>query len=456
MYYDGWDINPLSDVRNIAIDPVTGNIYIEGVAPASSQITTSIYVCAPISLGANTACNLYAYNKDPYHNGAGQLLFGYGIDALDIKVATSGNTTPTPTNPPAATHTPTPTDTSTATFTSTPVPTVTATATQTPSATATHTLTPVPTATATVTPMPTHTATDTSTATATDTASPTTTPTATATPTHTPTNTATNTPTATNTATATPSSTPASATSQITITLALEPKSNVNFQFTGSLGLFKLDDPQSDDGDAYLSSASFTVTTGAVYTVSEIVYAGWYLAGITCTPTAAATIDVTNKQAAIHAGGVDVNCVFANQKTVSIMPYKFNDLNSNGQRNTGEPWLANWEMTLYDATGSQIGSRTTNSVGQALFSNLAPGNYTICEVMQAGWVNSLPGTATPCYALSLTPADTATVYFGNHQNVGAAGQAVPPSENGISIVKDYSEVEEEQARTQLYLPLLNR
>lgn len=73
----------------------------------------------------------------------------------------------------------------------------------------------------------------------------------------------------------------------------------------------------------------------------------------------------------------------------SISGMKYNDINGNGHKNSGEGGLSGW--TIYLDTNKNgvldIGepSTVTDVNGNYSFSNLGPGTYKLAEVMQAGW-----------------------------------------------------------------------
>jgi len=82
--------------------------------------------------------------------------------------------------------------------------------------------------------------------------------------------------------------------------------------------------------------------------------------------------------------------------TSQIHGTKFNDLNGNGVRDGGEPGLERWEIYI-DTNGNDqhdIGepNSITDTNGDYEFLELAPDTtYTIAEVMQDGWTQTLPG-----------------------------------------------------------------
>ncbi|MBI4163144.1 MAG: lamin tail domain-containing protein [Candidatus Aenigmarchaeota archaeon] len=77
----------------------------------------------------------------------------------------------------------------------------------------------------------------------------------------------------------------------------------------------------------------------------------------------------------------------------SIGGTKFNDLNSNGIQDTGEPGLHGWIITL---VGPVRDSLETDSLGGYHFYNLPDGTYTVCEVQQSGWVQTSPTSGPLC------------------------------------------------------------
>jgi len=75
----------------------------------------------------------------------------------------------------------------------------------------------------------------------------------------------------------------------------------------------------------------------------------------------------------------------------TISGMKFNDLNGNGIRDTGEPGLANWTIKVTDSSGNTQ-TVVTDSAGNYSFTVPAPGTYTVAEVWQPGWTQTAPTT----------------------------------------------------------------
>jgi hypothetical protein len=76
---------------------------------------------------------------------------------------------------------------------------------------------------------------------------------------------------------------------------------------------------------------------------------------------------------------------------------KFNDLNHNGVKDSGEPGLPGWTITL---TGPSNQTAVTDNTGSYWFTGLPAGTYTLCEITQPGWVQTTPATGCITYAVS--------------------------------------------------------
>jgi len=275
------------------------------------------------------------------------------------------------------------------------------------------------------------TATPSATATAT---SPTATPlTATPTATNTPTQTATRTPTAT----PVPTVTGTPALPQITIRIDAQPDSIQNFNFTGGLGKFTLDDANPADSDAYSSSKIFSVAAGT-YTVNAQIPSTWYLTAINCNPAANAAVDLTGRKATLTVtAGTNIICTFVEQRGVTIQTRKYNDTNHSGARNNGEAYLAGWTLTVYNGQAQAVNAQVTNNLGKANFNYLLPGPWNVCETLTGGWANSQPGVihatlGQPCYTVNLTPGQIATAWFGNYSTGG--GNTIGPAATSEGVV----------------------
>jgi LPXTG-site transpeptidase (sortase) family protein len=319
-------------------------------------------------------------------------------------VTRTPTSTATETETPTVTHTPTPTSTPTETPTITRTPTTTPTETSTPTETATITLTPTTTRTPTLTPTVTHTPTETATITLTRTT--TRTVTRTVTPTPTTTRTETRTPTATSTATVVP----------------------------GNLrGVVYFDvDTDGIQGPAEYGLGGVTITLygpggSVVRTTSTAADGSYGFPGLPAgsyrvlesDPIGYISTTANSVTAAVVAGGTAI-VDFGDYRlpgTVlsSINGTIFNDVNGNGQIDTGESPLAGVTVDLLDSNGSVVATRSTAADGSYAFLNLTAGIYSVRETDPAGYGSTTPNTV----GVVLSSGAAATVDFGDQATVGA-------------------------------------
>lgn len=111
------------------------------------------------------------------------------------------------------------------------------------------------------------------------------------------------------------------------------------------------------------------------------------------------------------------HCTFQNSRAARLRIRVYNDVNSNGTRNSGERYLKNWVVTVFDHTGQMklAGPKKTNRYGRVKFESLLPGDYVICEKVKTRWVNTQPSGDSPCYAVTLAAGQEARLLFGNHK-----------------------------------------
>jgi uncharacterized surface anchored protein len=128
------------------------------------------------------------------------------------------------------------------------------------------------------------------------------------------------------------------------------------------------------------------------YIVCEELQDGW----VSLTPSC---VDVEITDADVN----DVN--FTNTQQFCIEGYKLD-------QQTGEG-LPNWDITVTDDLDQEVGTATTDENGHYQVCDLIPGNYTVCEELQPGWVNVTP----ICQEITL-PCDNLTVNFTNVQQQG--------------------------------------
>ncbi|MDD1752797.1 MAG: hypothetical protein LUQ38_06900 [Methanotrichaceae archaeon] len=96
----------------------------------------------------------------------------------------------------------------------------------------------------------------------------------------------------------------------------------------------------------------------------------------------------------------------------SISGIKFNDLNSNGAKDSAESGIANWGILLSMVTSSgdiPLGQIHTDANGAFRFKNLLPGNYRVSELSRLSWTPTTPTEIS----LSISNSDISDLKFGN-------------------------------------------
>lgn len=115
-----------------------------------------------------------------------------------------------------------------------------------------------------------------------------------------------------------------------------------------------------------------------------------------------------------QSGNVIASAIKTWQQGTVLIVHKFNDLNMNGVQNGGEESLSGWTIRLYrldGATWTLVGSKATNSSGNATWNDLAPGTYRAEEVLQAGWLITTP--PNPSDPVVLVAGSQEQINFGN-------------------------------------------
>jgi hypothetical protein len=149
--------------------------------------------------------------------------------------------------------------------------------------------------------------------------------------------------------------------------------------------------------------------------LSEVAPSGF----VQTAPPSPGTFSVT-----LAAGQNATGFLFGNKQqqpgTGSISGTKFNDLNGNGARDSGEPGMAGVTIQAKPSSGPTL-TTATDSSGNFSFSNIAAGTYVLSEVVPSGFVQTAPpspGTIT----VNLAAGQNATGFlFGNQQQIAGTG-----------------------------------
>jgi len=154
-------------------------------------------------------------------------------------------------------------------------------------------------------------------------------------------------------------------------------------------------------------SYRFEALLPGTYTITEVEQSGWVRTAPQEGSYSVVLVDadVTGKD-------------FGNHGSWSISGVNFNDLNGNGVKEGDDTALANWNIQIAK-DGSVINATTTGQDGSYAFKNLAPGKYTVSEVVQDGWTQTLPQGS---YSIDLLDADVSGKDFGNKGNLSITGK----------------------------------
>ncbi len=123
----------------------------------------------------------------------------------------------------------------------------------------------------------------------------------------------------------------------------------------------------------------------------------------------------------VSSGGIADSATFMYFKSPTVSGTKYNDLNGNGAKDTGEPGLQGWAITL---TGNGGGTATTGPDGNYSFPAVGTGSHSISEAPQDGWQQTT-AAVTPWTALSGSYSQNNKVIdFGNFQKTSISGMKV--------------------------------
>ena len=174
---------------------------------------------------------------------------------------------------------------------------------------------------------------------------------------------------------------------------------------------------QRDTGEpSDLTDANGNYVIGNVdpgtYTVAEVQQAGW---NHTFPSAGVHVVTVSSGQTATRNFG-------NRQQTGTVQGVKWNDLNGNGARDTGEPTLFGWTVFI-DLDGDGVmdegePSGTTATGGIYTIQNVTPGPHTVREMGRVGWEQTFP-TAGSHSVVVPAGGTVAGIDFGNRIERGS-------------------------------------
>ena len=199
--------------------------------------------------------------------------------------------------------------------------------------------------------------------------------------------------------------------SVFTVTLSANPSSPVTVNFaTSPTG----PNPATSGSDFTAQSNTLTFSPGASLT-QQVTVTTIDDGSVESSETFA--VDLSAAVGATIADGSAIGTIDDNDVSTgmaSIHGRKYNDLNSNGTWESGEPWLNGWTIQLVDAAGTVVDQQVTadmdlngdNEIDPATetgwyWFSAAPGTYTLQEVAQSGWKQTAPADRLPAVAYQL-------------------------------------------------------
>lgn len=110
--------------------------------------------------------------------------------------------------------------------------------------------------------------------------------------------------------------------------------------------------------------------------------------------------------------------IISNEPNGFLSGVKYNDLDCDGTRDSGEPGMPGWTIVATEINTGQTYTVTTGIGGVYSFSNLPLGTYTITELQQVGWTRSQPQCEQYVESLTCDTIDIGNLDFGNCQCSG--------------------------------------
>jgi len=187
-----------------------------------------------------------------------------------------------------------------------------------------------------------------------------------------------------------------------------------------------------DSGEGWLNDWTFTLsdsggntigsgsTSGSGSSAGSLIFGNLVSGTYTVTETLQnGYLSTTGLNQSVSLGYAETKEIkFGNAQLAEICIYKFKDLDGDGAKDEGEPYLPNWTFKLYDAQDNYIGEATTQDHGggeiKATFWVFVPYNqsktFKAVEQPQQGYY---PTTPTQQWTTSISYGGWAELFFGN-------------------------------------------
>ena len=145
-----------------------------------------------------------------------------------------------------------------------------------------------------------------------------------------------------------------------------------------------------------------------VYTVTEVVQAGWY----STYPNASGSYSVTVGDSGGEFTGLD----FANFQLITVSGAAYNDLDGNGFPARGSPGWKAWNVNLYDSLDNLVAAAITDSNGNFAFTSVPAGSYIVAETVPTNWVQTQPLYPTQYSFQAQSGHNLSALNFGDHSS----------------------------------------
>ncbi len=138
--------------------------------------------------------------------------------------------------------------------------------------------------------------------------------------------------------------------------------------------------------------ASTTTESNGDYTFTNVL-PGSYTIVVVEDPGYVATVPASGSFAVTAPSGQTVgNLNVGEFQTVTLGGEVYDDVNDNGTLDPGETGLAGWTVNLRNGSDQVVQTQTTDVDGDYSFTGVGPGQFTIAEVLQPGYVQTQPAS----------------------------------------------------------------
>lgn len=206
---------------------------------------------------------------------------------------------------------------------------------------------------------------------------------------------------------------------------------------------FQLDTPEESlTSDAIIGSGNYTFNNliPGDYMLSELPVEGW---APTDSPSCVSTSGIIiSPESFTIVPGDSIECVFNNTQLGSISGMKWHDINADGIRDNSELGVQDVVIFIDDNFDEEYSedeeeqSAWTDENGLYSFTNLMPGGYSVCELVESGWVRSYPNEDSDCQSVTVASEgpnqNNGNINFGNYHRQAISGlKFEDANDNGV-------------------------